>query len=150
MREPLQLPLPPLALASAGLFLVAVCDDGVYVFDRSTSRQVQQVPYAHDDTYTGLLQRLPAAADSSGQCICIATSSTVVWLEPVALEQQVGMMHGWHGCMHRLHASLAAGCSAVSAIQSGHQRLSCDGMLRRASRAVSLPICSKPPLLPPC
>lgn len=38
VREPLQLPLPPLALASAGLFVVAVCDDGVYAFDRNSSR----------------------------------------------------------------------------------------------------------------
>lgn len=89
-REPLQLPLPPLALASAGLFVVAVCDDGVYAFDRNSSRQVQQIEYAHDDTYVGLSQRLPAAADAGGRCICLATSSQVLWLEPVALEQQVG------------------------------------------------------------
>lgn len=90
VREPLQLPLPPLALASAGLFVVAVCDDGVYVFDRNSSRQVQQMEYAHDDAYVGLTQRLPAAADAGGRCICLATSSQVLWLEPVALEQQVG------------------------------------------------------------
>jgi hypothetical protein len=33
-RAPLQLPMPPLALAAAGLFVVAVCDDGVHVYDR--------------------------------------------------------------------------------------------------------------------
>jgi hypothetical protein len=90
VREPLQLPLPPLALSSAGLFVVAVCDDGVYAFDRNSSRQVQQIEYAHDDTYVGLSQRLPTAADAGGRCICLATSSLVLWLEPVALEQQVG------------------------------------------------------------
>lgn len=89
-REPLQLQLPPLALSSAGLFVVAVCDDGVYAFDRNSSRQVQQIEYAHDDTYVGLSQRLPTAADAGGRCICLATSSLVLWLEPVALEQQVG------------------------------------------------------------
>lgn len=92
-REPLQLPLPPLALSSAGLFVVAVCDDGVYAFDRNSSRQVQQIEYAHDDTYVGLSQRLPTAADAGGRCICLATSSLVLWLEPVALEQQVGPRH---------------------------------------------------------
>lgn len=91
MREPLQLPLPPLALSSAGLFVVAVCDDGVYAFDRHSSRLVQQIEYAHDDAYVGLSQRLPAAADAGGRCICLATSSQVLWLEPVALEQQVGV-----------------------------------------------------------
>lgn len=33
-QAPLALPLPPLALAAAGAFVVAVCDDGVHVFDR--------------------------------------------------------------------------------------------------------------------
>jgi len=86
--------MPPLALSSAGLFVVAVCDDGVYAFDRNSSRQVQQIEYAHDDTYVGLSQRLPAAADAGGRCICLATSSRVLWLEPVALEQQVGVGGG--------------------------------------------------------
>lgn len=70
--------------------MVAVCDDGVYAFDRNSSRQVQHIEYAHDDTYVGLSQRLPTAADAGGRCICLATSSLVLWLEPVALEQQVG------------------------------------------------------------
>jgi hypothetical protein len=34
VRAPLQLPSPPVALAAAGLFVVAVCDDRVHVFDR--------------------------------------------------------------------------------------------------------------------
>jgi hypothetical protein len=110
VREPLQLPLPPLALSSAGLFVVAVCDDGVYAFDRNSSRQVQQIEYAHDDAYVGLSQRLPAAADAGGRCICLATSSQVLWLEPVALEQQVcaGIMLGFRALLLLLYLIEAA------------------------------------------
>lgn len=90
MREPLQLPMPPIALAAAGLFVVALCDDGVHVFDHTRgSREVQHIDFAHDDAYVRLSGRLPAAADASGRCICLATSSQVLRLEPVAIEQQV-------------------------------------------------------------
>lgn len=81
---------------------MAVCDDGVYAFDRNSSKQVQQIEYAHDDTYVGLAQRLPAAADAGGRCICLATSSQVLWLEPVALEQQVGTVSYSHVSLYPL------------------------------------------------
>uniref|UniRef100_A0A383VGG5 Uncharacterized protein n=1 Tax=Tetradesmus obliquus TaxID=3088 RepID=A0A383VGG5_TETOB len=90
VREPLQLSMPPIALAAAGLFVVALCDDGVHVFDHTRgSREVQHIDFAHDDAYVRLSGRLPAAADASGRCICLATSSQVLRLEPVAIEQQV-------------------------------------------------------------
>lgn len=41
VREPLLLPGRPLALVAAGLFVAAVCEDGVHVYDRNTSREVQ-------------------------------------------------------------------------------------------------------------
>lgn len=53
-----------------------------------------------------MAQRLPAAADAGGRCICLATSSQVLWLEPVALEQQVG--HGWAPGAALWHVSLCA------------------------------------------
>eukprot|EP00879_Flechtneria_rotunda_P031553 GHRR01034479.1.p1 GENE.GHRR01034479.1~~GHRR01034479.1.p1 ORF type:complete len:455 (+),score=204.41 GHRR01034479.1:504-1868(+) len=87
--EPLQLSMTPLALAAAGLFVVALCDDGVHVFDRTNSREVQHIDYSHDDAYVRLTQRLPAAGDAGGSCICLATSSQVLRLEPIAIEQQV-------------------------------------------------------------
>jgi hypothetical protein len=40
VRPPLLLPSRPLALAQAGLFLVAVTDEGVLVFERSASAKV--------------------------------------------------------------------------------------------------------------
>lgn len=135
MREPLQLPLPPLALASAGLFVVAVCDDGVYIFDRNSSRQVQQIEYAHDDAYVGLTQRLPAAADAGGRCICLATSSQVLWLEPVALEQQVGSRArgGALGCRLRSIGQQASGRWQRGACQA--QKQTCLSARRGCSTA---------------
>jgi hypothetical protein len=81
--------MPPLALAATGFFVVAVCDDGVHVFDRSSSQEVQHIDYAHDDAYVRLNSVIPAAADAASKCICLASSSQVLRLEPIAIEQQV-------------------------------------------------------------
>jgi hypothetical protein len=82
--------MQPIALAAAGLFVVALCDDGVHVFDHTrSSREVQHIDFAHDDAYVRLTGRLPAAADAAGKCICLTSSSQVLRLEPIAIEQQV-------------------------------------------------------------
>lgn len=67
---------------------------------------MQQIDYAHDDAYVGLSQRLPVAADAGGRCICLATSSQVLWLEPVALEQQVGRGTGTNHMSMCLHVGV--------------------------------------------
>jgi hypothetical protein len=82
--------MQPIALSAADLFVVALCDDGVHVFDHTrSSREVQHIDFAHDDAYVRLTGRLPAASDAGGRCICFATSSQVLRLEPIAIEQQV-------------------------------------------------------------
>lgn len=91
VREPLQLPMAPLSLTSAGMFLVALCDDGIHVFDRTTSKEVQHIDFAHDDAYVRMQQRLPTAADDGGRAIVVATTQAVFRLEPIAVEQQVGL-----------------------------------------------------------
>lgn len=101
VREPLLLPMTPLAVAHAGLFIVAMCDDGVHVFDRGSSKEVQHIDWAHDDAYVGLTKRLPCADDMDGRCIVMATAQEVFLLEPIALEQQVGL----YMCMWGQNAS---------------------------------------------
>lgn len=96
VRPPLLLPSRPLALAAAGLFLVAVADDGVHVFDRSTGAPVQHIAWAHDDAWVRLAGRLPCADDAGGRCVVLATSQAVLLLEPVAPQQQVRVVWpGW-------------------------------------------------------
>lgn len=98
VREPLQLAMPPLALAAAGMFVVAVCDDGVHVFDRASSREVQHIDYMHDDEFVALSGRLPVATDAAGRCIVLAAAGQVLRLEPIALEAQVRVQHAlMHG-----------------------------------------------------
>lgn len=97
IKEPLVMPGQPLALAQAGAFVVAVCGDGIHVFDRNTSREVQQIafPYAAvaagDGGYLqeGNSAALPVADNVAGSCVVLGTPTSVYCLQPVAMEQQV-------------------------------------------------------------
>jgi hypothetical protein len=53
----------------------------------------------HDDAYVGLTGRLPAAGDEAGTAVLLATSSQVLLLQPVALEQQVGGGGEWRSVL---------------------------------------------------
>lgn len=103
VRQPLTLPSQPLVLSQAGLFVVAVCEDAVVVFDRSTAAQVQSLDWSHDDAWVALNARLPFADDAAGKWVVVATSNSVLLLEPVALEQQVR-----HGAKWMLRMSLCS------------------------------------------
>lgn len=59
----------------------------------------QVLDWYHDDAYVGLTGRLPAAGDEAGTAVLLATSSQVLLLQPVALEQQVGWGRGMAVCV---------------------------------------------------
>jgi len=116
VRAPLQLPMAPVALASAGLFVVAVCDAGLHVFDRTNGVEVQSIDFAHDDAHVNLEHRLPAADDPAGGRIVMAVRGDVFVLEPVSLEQQVRWLGaGW--CVRGV-ASLSV-CVEVAGVGGG-------------------------------
>lgn len=109
VREPLLIPGRPLTITHSGHFLVIVSEDsGLTVFDVSTAKPVQSIPFAHDDPWVAASGRLPACADSAVRLVLdsgkgstgsggavgvghvlLATASTLFCLQPVELEEQV-------------------------------------------------------------
>ncbi len=83
----LTFPSPPLALAHAGLFVLAVCDDGVHVFDKTTSEWVQHLDFGqHLQPAPG--QAVRTAGNTKGNVVAMSGYRTVWLLLPVALEDQ--------------------------------------------------------------
>ena len=67
----LTFPSAPLSLAVSGLYILAACQDGVQVYDRTTAACAQTLPYP-EGAVPAPGQPVICAANSSGSCIAIA------------------------------------------------------------------------------
>ena len=67
----LTFPSVPLSLAVSGLYILAACQDGVYVYDRTTAAWAQTLPYP-EGAVPAPGQPVLCAANFSGSCIAIA------------------------------------------------------------------------------
>ena len=67
----LAFPSVPLSLAVSGLYILAACQDGVHVYDRTTAAWAQTLPYP-EGAVPAPGQPVICAANSSGSCIAIA------------------------------------------------------------------------------
>ena len=72
----LTFPAMPVALAAAGLYVVAAGDDGLWVFDRASGECVQQLPYG-EGIVAAPGQQVLTADDARGSCIAIAGNRKV-------------------------------------------------------------------------
>ena len=61
----------PVALAAAGIYVVAAAEDGLAVFDRLSGECVQQLAYG-EDVVAAPGQQVLTADDAGGSCIAVA------------------------------------------------------------------------------
>ncbi|EFJ47553.1 hypothetical protein VOLCADRAFT_91994 [Volvox carteri f. nagariensis] len=78
------------AAAASGNYFIAISDaEGVLVYDRTSSRLVQRIFWAHDDPWVTAAKRIPVAEDAGGGGgVAVATSGVVMLLQPVAPDLQ--------------------------------------------------------------
>ena len=74
----LTFPSPPLALAAAGTYVLAACQDGVHIYDQASSSWVQSLPFP-PDAQPAPGQQLAAAHNATGSCILVAGYRRVRW-----------------------------------------------------------------------
>ncbi|KAK9804448.1 hypothetical protein WJX73_002374 [Symbiochloris irregularis] len=84
----LTFPTAPGAIMAAGEHVLAACSDAMHIYNRATAAHVQSLPWL-EGTQPNPGQRLLAASDPSGSCICLAGLRKVWLYMPVALEEQV-------------------------------------------------------------
>ncbi|KAK9839815.1 hypothetical protein WJX81_003522 [Elliptochloris bilobata] len=83
----LTFPDTPLALAAAGIYVLAACADAVHVYDRTAAAWVQTLPYL-GNARAAPGQQLASAQGARGACVLIAGFRRVWLYRPVALEEQ--------------------------------------------------------------
>ena len=90
----LTFPSVPLSLAVSGLYILAACQDGVYVYDRTTAAWAQTLPYP-EGAVPAPGQPVICAANSSGSCIAIAGLRKVwacsAFKHPVQVDRRIGL-----------------------------------------------------------
>jgi len=67
----LTFPGTPLALAAAGIYVLAACADAVHVFDRAAAAWVQSLPFP-GGVRAAPGQQLSAAQSARGACVLVA------------------------------------------------------------------------------
>lgn len=70
-QSALTFPSAPSALATAGIYVLAACSDGVHVYDRTSAAWVQSLPYP-DGLRTAPGQQLCSAQNPNGSIVLVA------------------------------------------------------------------------------
>ena len=76
-QSALTFPSTPIALAASGLYILAACQDGIHVYDRTSAAWVQSLPYP-----AGVVpspgQTVVTAYNNKGTCVLFAGQQKVV------------------------------------------------------------------------
>ncbi|KAK9806735.1 hypothetical protein WJX72_000925 [[Myrmecia] bisecta] len=87
----LTFPSAPTALAVAGLYVLAACEEGVHIYERSTASWVQSLPYP-DGLRPAPGQQLLTAHNLKGTCVLVAGFRKIWMYKPIALDEQAREM----------------------------------------------------------
>ena len=75
-QSALTFPSTPIALAASGLYILAACQDGIHVYDRTSAAWVQSLPYP-----AGVVpspgQTVVTAYNNKGTCVLFAGQQKV-------------------------------------------------------------------------
>mmetsp|Transcript_12664 Transcript_12664/g.35634 ORF Transcript_12664/g.35634 Transcript_12664/m.35634 type:complete len:943 (+) Transcript_12664:317-3145(+) len=82
----LAFPSEPLAFAQCGIYILALCSDGVTIYEQATAAPVQTIACSLSDE--GGEAWASAAGTSTGSCVATASRRCVRLLQPVGLEVQ--------------------------------------------------------------